>query len=127
MGETSMSVYDVLVFVHIFSAIVGMGLGFFMVLPVKRAQTMTELRYGYVIRNRLHWVVMMGGTLLLLTGLLMGFLIKRNSLADTVPSYFVVISIINCIICYPLFYTNFFFNTPARSAVTIAPTIIDVK
>ncbi|MFU0790391.1 DUF2269 family protein [Virgibacillus proomii] len=69
-----MSVYDVLVFVHIFSAIVGMGPGFFMVLPVKRAQTMTELRYGYVIRDRLHWFVMIGGTLLLLTGLLMGFL-----------------------------------------------------
>lgn len=74
MGETSMSVYDILVFVHIFSAIVGMGPGFFMVLPVKRAQTMTELLYGYVIRDRLHRFVMIGGTLLLVTGLLMGFL-----------------------------------------------------
>jgi uncharacterized membrane protein len=74
MGETTMTVYEVFVFVHIFSAIVGMGPGLFMILPVKRAQMMTELRYGYVIRDRLHWFVMIGGTLLLVTGLLIGLL-----------------------------------------------------
>ena len=33
---------------------------------------MTELRYAYKIRKSLHIFVMIGGTLLLLTGLLMG-------------------------------------------------------
>lgn len=33
---------------------------------------MTELRHAYLIRNRLHIFVMVGGTLLLLTGLAMG-------------------------------------------------------
>lgn len=33
---------------------------------------MTELRHAYLIRNRLHVFVMVGGTLLLLSGLAMG-------------------------------------------------------
>ena len=33
---------------------------------------MTELKHAYLIRNRLHIFVMVGGTLLLITGLIMG-------------------------------------------------------
>lgn len=64
--------FKVLLFLHIVSAIVGMGPGFVLTYLVKSAKTMTELRYAYVIKKRLHQFVMVGGTLLFLTGLLMG-------------------------------------------------------
>lgn len=35
---------------------------------------MTELRHAYAIRNRVHVFVMVGGSLLLITGLLMGWM-----------------------------------------------------
>lgn len=56
------------------SAILGMGPGFVMIYIVKQAKTMTELRHAYAIRNRIHIFVMVGGSLLLITGLLMGWL-----------------------------------------------------
>ncbi|HQF43568.1 MAG TPA: DUF2269 family protein [Ignavibacteriaceae bacterium] len=58
--------------VHVFSAILGMGPGFVMIYIVTRATNMTELRHAYLIRNRLHNFVMVGGTLLLLSGLGLG-------------------------------------------------------
>ncbi len=64
--------YKILLLIHIFSAILGMGPGFVMIYIVTRATNMTELRHAYLIRNRLHIFVMVGGTLLLLTGLAMG-------------------------------------------------------
>ncbi|MFD2044263.1 DUF2269 family protein [Ornithinibacillus salinisoli] len=69
-----MTFYEFLVFIHIFSAIVGMGPGFVMIFTVSNASTMTELRHAYAIRNRLHIFVMVGGSLLLITGLWMGFI-----------------------------------------------------
>lgn len=69
-----MTFYELLVFIHIFAAILGMGPGFVMIYIVTKAETMTELRHAYVIRNRLHIFVMVGGTLLLITGLWMGAL-----------------------------------------------------
>src|SRR5690625_4378587 len=69
-----MSFYKLLVFIHIFSAILGLGPGFVMIYVVTKAKTMTELKHAYVIRNRIHIFVMVGGTLLLLTGLMMGVL-----------------------------------------------------
>lgn len=56
------------------SAILGLGPGFVMIYIVKRAKTMAELRHAYLIRNNLHIFVMVGGTLLLLSGLVMGYL-----------------------------------------------------
>lgn len=67
-----MSIYKVLVFIHIFSAILGMGPGFVMTLIVSKPTNLMELKHGYTIRNRLHMITMIGGTLLLVTGLLMG-------------------------------------------------------
>lgn len=69
-----MTFYDLLVFIHIFSAILGLGPGFVMVYVVTKATTMTELKHAYAIRNRLHVFVMVGGTLLLITGLWMGMI-----------------------------------------------------
>ena len=69
-----MSFYDILVLIHVFSAILGLGPGFVMIYIVTTASTMTELRHAYLIRNRIHIFVMVGGTLLLLTGLMMGVL-----------------------------------------------------
>ncbi|HLR60993.1 MAG TPA: DUF2269 family protein [Lentibacillus sp.] len=69
-----MTFYELLVFIHVFSAILGLGPGFVMIYIVTKAETMTELRHAYVIRNRLHIYVMVGGTLLLITGLWMGAL-----------------------------------------------------
>lgn len=66
--------YKVIVFIHIFSAIIGMGPGFILTTVVKSGNTMTELRHSYKIRHKLHIYVMIGGTLLLLTGLIMGCL-----------------------------------------------------
>lgn len=68
------NLYQTLVYVHIFSAILGMGPGFFLTTIAKSAKTMTELRHAYRIRHRLHIFVMIFGTLLLITGLLMGAL-----------------------------------------------------
>lgn len=67
-----MSFYELLVLIHIFSAILGLGPGFVMIYIVTRASTMTELRHAYYIRNRVHLFVMVGGSLLLITGLWMG-------------------------------------------------------
>lgn len=69
-----MSFYQILVTIHIFSAILGMGPGFIMIYIVTKASTMTELRHAFYIRNRIHVFVMVGGILLLVTGLWMGFL-----------------------------------------------------
>lgn len=69
-----MTIYKIVVFIHIFSAILGMGPGFILTTVVKSGNTMTELRHSYKIRHKLHIFVMVGGTLLLVTGLTMGFL-----------------------------------------------------
>jgi len=74
LGVVRMTFYMLLVFIHVFSAILGMGPGFAMIYVVTQAKTMTELRHAYAIRNRLHIFVMIGGTLLLITGLWMGAL-----------------------------------------------------
>jgi uncharacterized membrane protein len=66
--------YQVIVFIHIFSAIMGMGPGFILTTVVKSGKTMTELRHSYAIRHKLHIYVMIGGTLLLVTGLVMGLI-----------------------------------------------------
>ncbi|MBO0992229.1 DUF2269 family protein [Bacillus sp. SD088] len=68
------TVYTILVFIHIFSAILGMGPGFVLSFIPKSAKTMTELRHAYKIKHHLHILVMIGGTLLLITGLLMGMM-----------------------------------------------------
>lgn len=64
--------YSFLLLIHVLSAILGLGPGFVMIYIVTKATTMTELRHAYLIRNRLHRFVMVGGTLLLLSGLAMG-------------------------------------------------------
>lgn len=69
-----MSWYKFLVLLHILSAILGMGPGFIMIYIVTKATTLTELRHAYLIRNRLHVFVMVGGTMLLLSGLGMGIM-----------------------------------------------------
>ncbi|MCO5235117.1 MAG: DUF2269 domain-containing protein [Chitinophagaceae bacterium] len=69
-----MGLYSFILLIHVFSAILGLGPGFIMIYVVTRATNMTELRHAYLIRNRLHIFVMVGGTLLLLSGLTMGAL-----------------------------------------------------
>lgn len=71
-----MTLYDALVFIHIFSAILGMGPGMVMtaVVTLSKPATMTELRHSFKVRNSLHIFTMVGGTLLLVTGLWMGAL-----------------------------------------------------
>lgn len=51
-----------------------MGPGFILSIIPKTAKTMTELRHAYKIKHQLHILVMIGGTLLLVTGLLMGMI-----------------------------------------------------
>lgn len=71
-----MSFYEILIFIHIFSAILGMGPGMVMtaVVTLSKPTNMTELKHAFAIRNSLHIFTMIGGVLLLLTGLIMGFI-----------------------------------------------------
>lgn len=69
-----MPFYKLLVLIHIFSAILGMGPGFILIYIAKNPRNLTELRLRYKLRKKLHIFVMIGGTLLLLTGLTMGYL-----------------------------------------------------
>lgn len=69
-----MGFYYTLVVIHILSAIIGLGPGFILTFLVLKAETMTDLRIGYVMRKRIHIFVMIGGALLLLTGIGMGLL-----------------------------------------------------
>ncbi|MDQ0973743.1 putative membrane protein [Neobacillus niacini] len=69
-----MTFYQTIVVLHIFSAIMGMGPGFILTTVVKSGKTMTELRHSYAVRHKLHIFVMVGGTLVLITGLIMGFM-----------------------------------------------------
>lgn len=71
-----MTFYNTLVFIHIFSAILGMGPGLVMtaVVTLSKPATMSELKHSFKIRNTLHIFTMVGGILLLVTGLLMGVL-----------------------------------------------------
>lgn len=71
-----MTFYTFLLFIHIFSAIIGMGPGLVMTFVVTHSKpsNMTELRHAFKIRNLLHILTMIGGSLLLLTGIGMGFL-----------------------------------------------------
>ena len=69
-----MTLYKFILIVHIFSAIIGLGPGYVLTFIAMHAKTMTELRHAYYIRNRVHIFVMIGGTLLLVTGILMGML-----------------------------------------------------
>ncbi|WP_312472024.1 DUF2269 family protein [Neobacillus sp.] len=68
------TIYNIIVFIHIFSAILGMGPGFVLTTVVKSGNTMTELKHSYKIRHKLHIFVMIGGILLLITGLAMGYI-----------------------------------------------------
>lgn len=69
-----MSLYNTIVVVHILSAIVGLGPGFVLTYIVMKAENMTELRLGYKVRKQIHIFVMVGGTLLLITGILLGIM-----------------------------------------------------
>lgn len=69
-----MTLYTVLLTIHIFSAILGMGPGFIMIRILKHARNLPELRQAYTIRNSVHIFVMAGGLLLLLSGISMGML-----------------------------------------------------
>ncbi|GGH73855.1 putative membrane protein [Pullulanibacillus pueri] len=68
------AIYQCLVVIHIFSAVLGLGPGFVFFYIKRSAHTITELRHSYFITQRLHRVVMVGGFSLLITGILMGAL-----------------------------------------------------
>jgi uncharacterized membrane protein len=68
------TIYSILVFIHIFSAILGMGPGFTLIPVIKSAKNMDQLRQAFYIKTRLHIFIMVGGTLLLLSGISMGLI-----------------------------------------------------
>ncbi|WEG11792.1 DUF2269 family protein [Pullulanibacillus sp. KACC 23026] len=64
--------FKLLLLIHVASAIFGLGPGFAFI-PIKQsAKTLEQLRFAYAANGLLHRFVMIGGFLLLLTGLLMG-------------------------------------------------------
>src|SRR5699024_12610636 len=65
------TLYTAVVIIHILSALVGLGPGFVLTSIVMKDENMTELRQGYKVRKQIHFFVMLGGTLLLITGILL--------------------------------------------------------
>ncbi|SES12195.1 Predicted integral membrane protein [Gracilibacillus ureilyticus] len=68
------SLYTWLVVIHIFSAIVGIGPGFVLTTIVKSARTIPEIKHAFALKKKVHSFVMIGGILVLITGLLMGMM-----------------------------------------------------
>ncbi|GAE93340.1 hypothetical protein JCM21714_2415 [Gracilibacillus boraciitolerans JCM 21714] len=68
------SLYTWLIIIHIFSAIVGIGPGFILTTIVKSAKTMPEIRQAFAMKRNIHIFVMIGGILVLITGVCMGLL-----------------------------------------------------
>lgn len=66
--------YNLFLLIHIFSAILGVGPGFVLITVVTKAGTMQELIHAYNIRKRIHIFVIVGGALLLTSGVGMGLL-----------------------------------------------------
>ena len=69
-----MPFYKILVVIHILSAILGLGPGFMLIQLVKKPKSLSELKNGFKSRKKIHIFVMIGGVLLLFTGLTMGFI-----------------------------------------------------
>ncbi|WP_078060090.1 DUF2269 family protein [Gracilibacillus timonensis] len=67
-----MTFYNILILIHIISAIIGIGPGFVLTTIVKHAHTMTDIRFAFTVKRRLHHFIQVGGALLLLSGLLLG-------------------------------------------------------
>ncbi|MFC4386786.1 DUF2269 family protein [Gracilibacillus marinus] len=68
------TIYSILVVIHIFSAIVGIGPGFILTTIVKSAKTMEEIRHAFILKTKVHVFVMIGGILVLVTGFAMGLI-----------------------------------------------------
>ncbi|KAB8128306.1 DUF2269 family protein [Gracilibacillus oryzae] len=68
------SLYTFLVVIHIFSAIVGIGPGFILTTIVKSSHTIDEIRHAFALKKKVHLFAMIGGILVLITGLSMGLI-----------------------------------------------------
>ncbi|WP_163581558.1 DUF2269 family protein [Gracilibacillus saliphilus] len=91
------SIYTVLVVIHVFSAIVGIGPGFVLTTIVKSAKSLPEVRHAFALKAKVHIFVMIGGILVLLTGLLMGVLkpvlFQQGWYVASMILYFVALSL----------------------------------
>ncbi|MDX8044456.1 DUF2269 family protein [Gracilibacillus sp. S3-1-1] len=91
------TIYTILVIIHIFSAIVGVGPGFVLTTIVKSAKTLPEIRHAFAIKRKVHIFVMIGGVLVLITGLLMGaintFLFQQGWYIVSMVLFFIALSL----------------------------------
>ncbi|QGH33778.1 DUF2269 family protein [Gracilibacillus salitolerans] len=91
------SIYTWLVIIHIFSAIVGIGPGFVLTIIVKSANTLPEIRHAFALKKKVHIFVMIGGILVLVTGLLMGsirpILFQQGWYLTSMILYFIALSL----------------------------------
>lgn len=55
-----------------FVAIIGIGPSFVMTFIAVQSKTLTDVKHAYYLRKKIHLFIMTGGTVLLLTGLMMG-------------------------------------------------------
>lgn len=69
-----MTAYHVLLVVHIFAAIIGIGPGFIMTFIARKSKTIDDIKHAFYLRKKIHIFIMTGGTVLLLTGLMMGWI-----------------------------------------------------
>ncbi|SFL56471.1 Predicted integral membrane protein [Gracilibacillus orientalis] len=90
-------IYTWLVIIHIFSAIVGIGPGFVLTTIVKSAKSLPEIRHAFALKAKVHIYVMIGGILVLLTGLLMGainpILFQQGWYLSSLVLYFIALSL----------------------------------
>lgn len=69
-----MSVYEFVVLIHILAAIIGLGSSFAMPIILKGAKSFTQARFAMTLYSKIEKLVKTGSLLLLLTGLILGFL-----------------------------------------------------
>lgn len=91
-----MTLYEILLFVHVFSAIIGLGPGFVMTFIAAKSETMSELRHAFYLRNKIHIFIMVGSTLLLITGIWMGvlnpILFRKGWYTISIVLYFITLA-----------------------------------
>lgn len=69
-----MTIYGLVVLVHVIAAVTGLGASFAMPTILKGAKTADQARYSLGLNKKIETIVKIGSIALLLTGLILGFL-----------------------------------------------------
>jgi uncharacterized membrane protein len=69
-----LTVYELVVLVHVLSAVTGLGASFAMPFVMKSPQTTAQLRYSLSLNQKIEKPVKIGSILLLITGIVLGIM-----------------------------------------------------